>query len=122
VAFIATIAADGSPRCNPVQPVICEGRLLLFVEPTSPKVDDLRHDGRFAMHSLIDNPTGMGGEFSVKGRAKAITDDTLRQQGIDASCYTPCDDCTLFELSIDAALARDYEDGQISQTRWGEPK
>jgi hypothetical protein len=122
VAFIATIAADGSPRCNPVQPVICEGRLLLFVEPTSPKVDDLRRDGRFAMHSLIDNPTGMGGEFSIKGRAKALTDDTLRQQGIDASCYTPCDDCTLFELSINAALARDYEDGQISQTRWDEPK
>jgi hypothetical protein len=122
VAFIATIAADGSPRCNPVQPVICEGRLLLFVEPTSPKVDDLRRDGRFAMHSLIDNPTGAGGEFSIKGRAKAITDNDLRQRGIDASCYTPCDDCTLFELTLDAALARDYEDGQISQTRWDEPK
>jgi hypothetical protein len=122
VAFIATIAADGSPRCNPVQPVICEGRLLLFVEPTSPKVDDLRRDGRFAMHSLIDNPTGMGGEFSIKGRAKVITDADIRQQGIDASCYTPCDDCTLFELVIDAALARDYEDGQMTQTRWDESK
>jgi len=122
VAFIATVAADGSPRCNPVQPVICEGHLLLFVEPTSPKVDDLRRDGRFAMHSLIDNPSGMGGEFSVKGRAHVVTDGDLRQRGIDASCYTPCDDCILFELTIDAALAREYEDGQIIQTRWDESK
>jgi hypothetical protein len=121
VAFIATVAADGSPRCNPVQPVICEGRLLLFIEPTSPKVDDLRRSGYFALHSLVDNPVGMGGEFSIKGRAHVITDEEIRQQGIEASCFTPSNEYVLFELMLDAALAREYEDGQIQQTRWDEP-
>lgn len=120
VAFIATVTTDGSPRCNPVQPVICEGRLLLFVEVTSPKVDDLRADGRYALHSLVDNPSGVGGEFSIKGRAAVITDEMIRQQGIDASCYTPCEDCVLFELTLDAALMREYEDGRLSMTRWDE--
>ncbi len=67
VAFIATLSEDGSPNANPVVPVICEGRLLLFIEPTSPKVRHLRHDGRYAIHSLIDHPSGVGGEFSIKG-------------------------------------------------------
>jgi len=118
VAFIATVAADGSPRSNPVQPVICEGRLLLFIEPTSPKVNDLRLDGRYGLHSLIDNPTGQGGEFSLKGRARLITDEEIRQHGIEASCYTPSEDYVLFELGIDAALARDYEEGRLIQHRW----
>lgn len=118
VAFIATLADDGSPRVNPIQPVICEGRLLLFIEPTSPKVDDLTCNGKFAMHSLVDNPTGIGGEFSVKGQAVCIDDPAVRQQAEMASCYTPADDYVLFELQLDAALARDYEGGQWVQKRW----
>lgn len=121
VAFIATVAADGSPRCNPVQPVVCEGRLLLFIEPTSPKVNDLTIDGRYAIHSLVDNPVGMGGEFSIKGRARLITDEEIRQQGIEASCFTPSEAYVLFELTIDAALRREYEDGKLFQHRWDEP-
>lgn len=120
VAFIATVAADGSPRCNPVQPVICEGRLLLFIEPTSPKVNDLRLDGRYALHSLVDNPVGIGGEFSIKGRARLVTDEEIRQQGIEASCFTPSDEYVLFELTIDAALRREYEEGKLIQHRWDE--
>jgi hypothetical protein len=122
VAFLATISDDGSPRVNPVVPVICEGRLLLFVEPTSPKVKDLRRDGRYAMHSLVDHPSGTGGEFSIKGRAAAIDDPTMRQQAIDASCYTPTEAYVLFELSIDAALSRDYEEGKLIQNRWEAPQ
>lgn len=122
VAFLATVSEDGSPRVNPAVPVICEGHLLLFIEPTSPKVKDLRLDGRYAMHSLVDNPSGDGGEFSIKGRAVAIDDPIMRQQAIDASCYTPTDAYALFELMLDAALSRDYEDGQLIQSRWDAPQ
>ena len=38
VAFIATLSEDGSPNVNPVVPVICEGRLLLFIEPQSTRL------------------------------------------------------------------------------------
>lgn len=118
VAFIATIADDGSPRVNPVHPVICDGRLLLFIEPTSPKINDLVCNGLYSMHSHVDNPTGIGGEFSIKGRANCIDDQTVRDQAIAAACYTPSDDYMLFELLVDAALERDYEEGHWVQKRW----
>lgn len=118
VAFLATVAADGTPRVNPVQPVICHDRLLLFLEPTSPKSADLKRNGVFAMHSLVDNPVGVGGEFSIKGKATLLTDEDIRNNAIEASCYTPSEEYVLFELKIDAALARDYEDGKIVMNRW----
>ena len=122
VAFIATLSEDGSPNANPVVPVICEGRLLLFIEPTSPKVRHLRRDGRYAIHSLIDHPSGVGGEFSIKGTAQVIDDPAMREQAIDAACFTPTDEYVLFELSIDAALSRDYEEGGMVQNRWDAPQ
>ncbi len=121
VAFLATISQDGSPRVNPVAPVICQERLLLFIEPSSPKAADLRRDGRYSMHSLVDNVSGVGGEFSIKGRATPIDDPAMRQDAIDASCYTPPDEYVLFELTVDAALSRDYEEGRMLVNRWDEP-
>ncbi len=44
VAYLATVRPDGSPRVHPVTPVLCEGNLYLFMEPTSPKSQDLRRD------------------------------------------------------------------------------
>lgn len=120
VAYIATVAEDGSPRINPVQPVVCTGRLLLFVEPNSPKLDDLICNGQYALHSLVDNPVGQGGEFSVMGRAECIDDPAMRARAEAASCFTPPGEYLLFELKIDAALARDYaaDEGEWSQRRW----
>lgn len=118
VAFIATVADDGSPRVNPVHPVICEGRLLLFIEPTSPKARDLTCSGRYALHSHVDNPTGIGGEFSITGVAFCIDDPATRRRAVAASCYTPAEDYLLFELHIDAALAREYEDLRPVEQRW----
>ncbi len=119
VAFLATVADDGTPRVNPVDPVICQGHLLLFLEPTSPKVDDLVCNGAFAMHALVDNPAGVGGEFSIKGRAICVDDPVVRQRAADASCYTPPGDFVLFELRLDAALMRDHhEGGEWVEKRW----
>ena len=118
VAFLATVTQDGAPRVNPVHPVICEGRLLLFIEPTSPKASDLQKDGRYAIHSLIDNLSGEGGEFTLAGRALSVDDPVTREQAMEASCYTPADEYVLFELSVEAALGRDYEDGKLRETRW----
>ena len=101
--------------------MICEGRLLLFIDPTSPKVRDLRLDGRYAMHSLVNHPSSEGGEFSLKGYAVAIDDPAMRQQAIDAACYTPTDAYVLFELLLDAALARDYDEGKVLDHSLGRP-
>ncbi len=60
VAYLATVRADGSPRVHPVTPIIGE-QLFLFMEPTSPKGDDLRRDDRYALHCAVEDSGGGGG-------------------------------------------------------------
>jgi hypothetical protein len=50
LAFLGTVRKDGGPRVHPVCPVLVEDRLLAFVIP-SPKLNDLRRDPRYALHS-----------------------------------------------------------------------
>jgi hypothetical protein len=45
VAYLATVRKDGSPRVHPATPIIGQGRLFVFREPTSPKGHDPRHRG-----------------------------------------------------------------------------
>ena len=47
-SYLATVRADGTPRVHPVMPVIGNGRLFLFMDPTSPKRHDLRASGSYA--------------------------------------------------------------------------
>ena len=74
VAYLATIRKDGSPRVHPFTPIIGEGHFFAFMEPTSPKGHDLRHDGRFAVHCSVSDTSGESGEFFVSGKAKFIED------------------------------------------------
>ena len=53
IVYLATIKKDGSPRLHPVTPAIGNGMLFMFTEPSSPKIGDLKRDGRYAMHSAI---------------------------------------------------------------------
>src|SRR5881409_1972413 len=69
VAYLATVRADGSPRVHPFTPILCDGRLFAFMEPTSPKGHDLRRDPRYSIHSLVTDQHGSEGEFWVSGRA-----------------------------------------------------
>src|SRR5687768_3970797 len=55
VAYLATVRADGAPRVYPVTPILGDGRLFLFMEPSSPKGHDLQRDGRYAMHCSVEN-------------------------------------------------------------------
>ena len=55
VAYLATIKKDGSPRLHPVTPFIGNGMLFVFTEPSSPKIGDLRRDGRYALQGWADS-------------------------------------------------------------------
>jgi hypothetical protein len=44
-AYLATVDDSGAPRVHPVTPIVGDGRLLLFMEPTSPKGDDIVRRG-----------------------------------------------------------------------------
>lgn len=71
LAFLATAAADGAPRVHPMCPVLHDRGLFALLVP-SPKRDDLRRDGRFALHSFPcdDNEDA----FYVAGAAHRETD------------------------------------------------
>ena len=46
VAYLATVSPDGAPRVHPVTPIVGDGLLFVFMEPTSPKGADLAQGRR----------------------------------------------------------------------------
>lgn len=73
-AYLATLRSVGTPRVHPIAPIIGGGRLLVFVEPTSPKGRDLRERGWYALHNGVPDTFGSGGEFFVRGQATHLDD------------------------------------------------
>ena len=118
VAYLATVRQDGSPRVHPVTPIIGQGHLFLFMEPTSPKGHDLRRDGRYALHSAVSDPNGTSGEFIITGSAKFIVDPAKRSLASQLASYTPADRYILFELSIESAVSTIYKDGKPVRQHW----
>lgn len=118
VAYLATIRSDGAPRVYPVTPIIGEGHLFLFMEPTSPKGQDLQRDGRYAMHCSVENSGGGGGEFFIAGQARLVNDPALRQIATQASSFTPADRYILFELELEQARSKIYTDDTSVRKQW----
>jgi len=87
VAYLATVRRDGSPRVHPVTPIIGQGHLYLFMEPTSPKGHDLRRDNRYALHSAVSDPNGTSGEFIIMGKARFILDPAERSLASQLASY-----------------------------------
>ena len=121
IAYLATMRPDGSPRVHPVSPFIANNRLFVYMEPTSPKGDDLRRNARYAMHSAVEDNSGGQGEFSIRGRAVETTDTESRKEAFGQARnmgYSPQERHVLFELRIAEALATVYEGGRPKRTRW----
>jgi hypothetical protein len=121
VAYLGTVREDGSPRVHPVTPIIGE-QLFLFMEPTSPKGKDLQRDARYALHCSVEDSSGGGGEFYVRGRATFNDDHLVREQAVRASSYTPQDRYILFVLSVEYAFMNTYVDGNPNTRRWQSPE
>ena len=121
IAYLATIRVDGAPRVHPVSPFLSHGKLFVYMEPTSPKGNDLRRDPRYAMHCAVDDETGGSGEFCVRGTASVVDDPEMRKKAFDAARaigYKPNDRYILFELDIEEALATTYDDELPVRKRW----
>jgi hypothetical protein len=69
VAILGTIRKDGSPRVSAIEPVISHDELLLGMMWRSRKALDLIRNPRCAIHSIIVDPDGSGGEAKLFGRA-----------------------------------------------------
>jgi hypothetical protein len=113
VTYLATIKKDGSPRLHPVTPFIGNGMLFMFTEPSSPKIRDLRQDGRYALHCSVDRQEGEPLiEFLVSGIAQVVTDTEVRQQAESiAASSVVIDEYYLFEFHVDKVLIVQYDDG-----------
>jgi hypothetical protein len=118
VAYLATVRQDGSPRVHPVTPIVGQGHLFLFMEPTSPKGNDLRRDGRYAIHSAVSDSNGTSGEFIITGTARFIADPAVRSLATQLASYPPADRYILFELGIERADSTIYQEGQPVRQHW----
>jgi hypothetical protein len=109
-SFLATVRTDGLPRVHPVTPIIAEGHLLLFMEPTSPKGRDLQNGSGYALHCWVSNNEGGEGEFRLMGHG-TLTDDPVLRELAARYGYTPREHYILFELSVESAFSTIYPDG-----------
>lgn len=104
--YLATVSAQGRPRIHPVNPLIHEGHLLAFIMPT-PKLEDLRTNGRYALHS--SQTETVDDEFMLTGAAVLReTDRGLRQAALAGHPLTVGEDHVLVEFLIRRALLVHY--------------
>lgn len=120
-AYLATVRADGMPRVHPVTPIIGEGHLLLFMEPTSPKGHDLQRGSGYALHCWVSSNDGGEGEFWLTGQA-LFTDDPAMRELAATYGYQPQDHYILFELfelTVESAFSTIYTTtGEPIRKRW----
>ena len=118
VGYLATVRKDGSPRVHPMTPIIGQGRLFVFMEPTSPKGHDLQRDGRFAIHCAVSDNSGASGEFNITGHAHLIDDAERRALAVSLSSYAPSDRYILFEFDIESAASTIYPKDRAVRQLW----
>ena len=110
LGFLATIRPDGGPRVHPVCPVISPAGLHLLIK-AGPKQQDLRRDGRYALHSDTCPPPRHDDGFTIIGRAREVTETEIagvvRRQVLaerDGKVWPGFDEEVIFELSLERCL------------------
>jgi Pyridoxamine 5'-phosphate oxidase len=132
VAYLATTRPDGSPRLHPFCPIIAGGRLFAAIPARSPKGNDLRRDGRCAIHAL---PGPDDDELCIRARARDVSDDgaprrlvvgVVSRSGVGGMIETATND-PLFEFDLEQVeTARWLDIGQPGtravRQRWRAPR
>lgn len=104
--YLATVSREGAPRIHPIMPVWAAGSMFAFIEP-SPKLRDLRRDGRYALHSV--GSEDVDDELMIAGRAVVLDDDPRRPAAVEACAFVPGDQTSLVELLLDRVMWAHYE-------------
>lgn len=116
-AYLATTQASYAPRVHPVTPIVTTDGLFLFMEPTSPKGQDLRERPCYALHNGVPDKQGSGGEVLVRGHAFLVEDPTIRALVAHAAPYDPAERYILFELELTEARCTGYGDTPLPARR-----
>lgn len=106
VCFHATVRPDGWPRVHPVEPWIVAGLLCVRFRARSPKVAEVAANGRYALHSPMDNPEGVGGEFLVSGWMERMSDRHPAARAIAEEAPYPL---AFYALSLEDVVGTTYE-------------
>lgn len=111
LGFLATVRKDGGPRVHPVCPLFVNGRLYVMVIP-GPKLEDLKRDSRYALHSETFPPPREDDGFYITGHVDEVNEPALitaiadqffaERPGMDK--WPGFDDQVLYELLLDRAL------------------
>ena len=121
VAYLGTSRPDGAPRVHPVSPFIADGHLYVYMEPSSPKGQDLRRNPWYAMHCAVEDSGGGRGEFLVRGQARVVEDSDVREKAFAqarAIGFHPRKRYVLFGLSVAEVISTAYEGGEVKRTKW----
>ena len=118
VAYLATLRKDGRPRAHPVTPVMGAGRLFIFLEPSSPRTQDLLDHPDFCLHCAMNDSSGSSGEFQITGMAVKIADPDIRALAESVSSFRPSVKSLLFELLVTEALSTAWPGGKPKRRRW----
>ncbi len=120
VALLGTLRRDASPRISPIEPCVVEGQLLVGAMAWSRKVDDLRRDPRYVLHSAVTGPDSGEGEFKLYGSGVEVGED-LRGTTAEAwwSSWAP-DKAIVFSLQIQQAVFIEWvmDEGLMTVHRW----
>lgn len=117
VAYLATLRKDGAPRVHPVCPVIAGVHIYLAIGPQSPKLHDLRRDGRYMLHAM---PGKDDAEFNVRGRATEANDPATHaevEQGASAVGLNVMPREIIFRLDVEQAATTYWENVGQPNTR-----
>ena len=117
-AMLVTVRGDGLPRIHPINVGIVGDRLVAFILD-SPKSRDLEQDGRYALHAHLDPQAPH--EVQLRGRARLVTDATLRANAVAVWPFEADASYRLFELDIESALLGERptaDDWPPVYTRW----
>jgi hypothetical protein len=92
---------------HPICPVVVSGGLYAFIIP-SPKLNDLRRDGRYAIHSFP--PEHTDDEFYVTGVAREIQEHGVLSLVREACVHPVADEDPLFEFLIERCMHAKYRE------------
>ena len=110
LGFLATVRRDGGPRVHPICPILNDDGLFGLIIP-GPKLNDLRRDRRYALHSETLAPPRHDDGFYVTGTAIEVADPAIRDR-VSAQFLAErnvtelpgLDEQALFEFIIDRCL------------------
>ena len=111
LGFLATVRRDGGPRVHPICPIFTDDALYGFIVP-GPKLNDLRRDPRYALHSETFPPPRQDDGFYITGTASEVSDaptfDRMAAQFLaergQHERWPGFDDQVLFEFLLDRCL------------------